>query len=296
MAEVRCIWEAGAELGEGVFWHAAEEAVYWVDIIQSNLYRLGVDGGKERWHFPGHISAVAPCQGGGLLATFEHGLSHIDLETETVTPLVSLETELPDNRFNDGTVDTRGQFWFGSMDDRQQHRSGSFYCLGQDGRVERLDTFGTYCITNGPAFSVDGRWIYFTDTVERIVYRTLLNIHGQPEVREVYLRFSESDGHPDGMCADTAGGLWVCHFGGGRVSRFLPSGELDQSIAMPVPNITKCALGGRGMNTLYITTAAVSLSDAQRKEYPLAGGLFAVDTPYKGVPTQTAVKPLPNAS
>lgn len=167
MTELSCVWDGAAELGEGVFWNAPEQAVYWVDIFQSNLHRLHTDGRTRCWHFPGQISAAVPCEGGGLLATFQNGLSHLDLETATVTPLVELESELPDNRFNDGCSDTRGQFWFCSMDTRQQEPSGCFYRLDRSGEIHQLPSFGQICVTNGPAFSTNGQWVYFTNTLEK---------------------------------------------------------------------------------------------------------------------------------
>ncbi len=291
MTGLSCVWDGKAELGEGVFWHEADQAVYWVDIMQSNLHRLVADGHTDCWHFPGQISAVVPCEGGGLLATFENGLSHIDLDTALVTTLITLETELPDNRFNDGCSDTRGQFWFGSMDGNQQEASGSFYRMDRCGDIEQLQTFGQVCITNGPAFSADGQWIYFTHSMEKKVYRAPLTKDGRAGTPQLHLQFGERDGFPDGMCTDTDGGLWICHFAGSRITRFLDNGEVDYIIDMPVPNITKCAFGGPDLRTLYIITAATSLNAAQREKYPQSGGLFVIDLPFRGVAMATVARP-----
>lgn len=282
MGEARCIWDAKAELGEGVFWHPQEKAVYWVDIVQSMLHRLSGNDIKDSWHFPGRASAVMPCEGGGCLATFENGLSHIDLEREQVTPLLSLEADQPNNRFNDGCTDTRGQFWFGSMDDLQQQRSGRFYRLDRAGKVHCLENFGSVCITNGPAFSTDGAWVYFTDTIEGKIFHAPLDGEGVPGEPQLFIDFTPFEGYPDGMCTDTDGGLWVCHFSGARVTRFNAQGKVDKVIALPVPNITKCAFGGEDLQTLYITTAALSLDEDQRAHFPLSGGLFAIDLSYQG--------------
>ena len=123
---LRCVWDGKAKLSEGVVSHEAERLVYWVDILRSNLHRLSVDGTTHRWHIPGQLSAVVPCQGGGLLDTFEDGLSHIDLETASVSRLAPNESEMPDNRFNDGCTDLRRQFWFGSMDSNEREVRGGF--------------------------------------------------------------------------------------------------------------------------------------------------------------------------
>jgi len=281
-SELHCFYDGKMELGEGVCWHAQEQAVYWVDIIASKLFRLNEDQNVQSWHFPGQISAVVPCSEGGLLATFENGVSHIDLSTEQVTLLRPIETDLPNNRFNDGCSDAHGQFWFGSMDSKQRDLSGSFYCMDAKGDIEQQTEFGHMCITNGPAFSSDGRWIYFNDTIAGRVFRAPINDQGKAGKPALYLEIDVKDGHPDGMCTDTKGGLWLCHFAGSRVTRFV-EGRIDQKIAMPVPNITKCAFGGANLDRLYITTAATGLNEDQRKAFPQAGALYAIDVPFQGL-------------
>ena len=288
VTEIQCIWNAKAELGEGVFWHPTESAVYWVDIILSRLHRLSKNGERRSWDFPGRASAVVPCSTGGLLATFENGVFRIDLDPETVTLLLPLEEDQRTNRFNDGYTDTLGQFWFGSMDDQQLQPSGRFYRLDLTGQVHCIEQFGEICITNGPAFSTEGNWIFFTDTLKGKIFRAPLNLQGEPGEPELFIDFAPLPGHPDGMCTDTTGGLWVCHFAGARVTRFTAEGRVDHIVHMPVPNITKCAFGKEGMRTLFITTAATGLDPQQRQQYPLAGGLFSVEVPYQGVPVNSA--------
>ena len=54
---------------------------------------------------------------------------------------------------------------------------------------------------------------------------------------------------------------------------------------MPAAQVTSCAFGGAGLRTMYVTTAAIGLSPAQRAEQPLAGGLFAIEVEVPGLPT-----------
>lgn len=282
---VKCLWDAGARLGEGVFWHPREACVYWVDILESTLHRLATNGVRRSWQFPGSLSAVMPCAEGGMLATLRDGLYHLDLDNTAATPLLHLESALPGNRFNDGALDTRGAFWFGSMDEGEQEQTGRFYRLSCDGELERLDHLGRFCITNGPAFSLDGSRVYFTDSVERRIYSAPLDRQGRPGSRETFVVFGENDGHPDGMCTDIEGGVWVSHFGAGRVTRFSANGSVDRVLTVPAPNVTKCAFGGPDYTTIYITTARKGLDDAQLECYPLSGALFAASVTSRGAPT-----------
>ena len=290
MNNVRCIWDAKAQLGEGAVWHKDQQALFWVDIINSTLhcYKIDKDGIEIRrtWPFENNISSVVPCSEGGLLATFKDGVAHIDLDKSIVTPVCDLEKELVDNRFNDGCADTRGNFWFGSMDDKQTDASGAFYRFNAKNetsvQVDKLSQLGEICITNGPTFSQDGHWVYFTDTMAGKIYKSALANDGSIGPQQLHIQFTQADGHPDGMCCDTQGHLWVCHWAGARVSRFDSKGNLVSTIKLPVPNITKCCFGGPNLNTLFITTAATGLTEEQLIEAPLAGGLFAIELEQQG--------------
>ena len=63
----------------------------------------------------------------------------------------------------------------------------------------------------------------------------------------------------DGMCLDTEGNIIAC--GGWRqagpgpmVYVFSPSGRVLETHPVPVDWPTNCAFGGRGLDTLYVTT------------------------------------------
>ena len=150
---------------------------------------------------------------------------------------------------------------------------------------------GHFCITNGPAFSLDGHRIYFTDSVNRRIYSAPLDTHGKPGAAEEFARLAAPDGHPDGMCTDTEGGLWVCHFGGSRVSRLDAQGEVTAVIEIPAPNVTKCAFGGPNYNTLYVSTARKGLDETELARFPLSGGLFALEVDWQGAPLPLLAAP-----
>ena len=102
-----------------------------------------------------------------------------------------------------------------------------------------------YMIDNGPTFSTDGKTLYHTDTVKRSIYAFDLDENGDLSNKRVFVQLTEEDGHPDGMTVDSENCIWLCHFGGSRVTRYSPEGEILQVIPMPVPNITSCTFGGQ---------------------------------------------------
>src|ERR1043165_7101356 len=74
---------------------------------------------------------------------------------------------------------------------------------------------GPYAVTNGPAISPDGKTLYHNDTARRTIYAFDLDAaRGELSNKRPFATLAESDGFPDGMATDAAGGLWVAKFGG----------------------------------------------------------------------------------
>ncbi|QOY92727.1 SMP-30/gluconolactonase/LRE family protein [Massilia sp. UMI-21] len=284
LMEPQCIWDAGAQLGEGALWHAASRSVYFVDIKGRRIHRCAADGSERRsWEAPGQPGFVVPASNGGLVCALEDGLYRFDEASGAFTLLRNVEEALPGNRFNDGYVDAGGNLWFGSMDDGQAQPSGALYRLDRHGVLARADD--GYIITNGPAISPDGRTLYHTDTPRRRVYAFELRPDGSLAGKRLFLQLPEGS-RPDGMAVDRDGQLWIALFGAGRIERYTPAGRLVGAVYFPCTNITKLAFGGDDLRTAYVTTAWKGLSAAQRAEQPLAGALFAFRVETPGLPPQ----------
>jgi sugar lactone lactonase YvrE len=228
------------------------------------------------------VSCIAKRAAGGFVAGTKSGFAFLDFEREAVTAIANPEPDRPGNRFNDGKCDAAGRFWAGTMDDAERDATGWLYCLDAGLLWRRAD--GPYVCTNGPAFAPDGRTAYHTDTMGRVVYAFDCGGDGQLSRKRAFVRFAETDGFPDGMTVDADGCVWVAHWGGARVTRFTPRGEVDVTIALPASQVTSCAFGGADLGTLFITTAAIGLNDEARSAQPLAGGLFAVRLTQRGIP------------
>jgi sugar lactone lactonase YvrE len=83
---------------------------------------------------------------------------------------------------------------------------------------------------------------------------------------------------------DAEGFVWSAHWGGWRITRYAPDGRIDRVLQMPVPQPSSCAFGGPDLATLYVTSAAIGMSEADLAKAP-GGGLFAVDVGVRGLPT-----------
>lgn len=281
MSDVKIIERSGRSLlGEGPLWSARDNAVYWVDILGRRLHRLSLaDDRVENWDVPEPIGWVIERQSApGFIAGFAAGFAELTLDPLAIRPIGNPEPELPGNRMNDAKADPAGRIWAGTMAASCTGMDGSLYRLDPDLSWTRVDS--PYGIANGPAISADGRMLYHTDTALGLIYRFELLDDGSLGPRNVHIRFEEDWGSPDGMTLDADGGLWVAHWGGSRVSRFTPEGQLERSVAFPASQITSCTFAGENLDRMFVTSAADGVDE------PDAGKLFEVDPGCRGLPTQ----------
>jgi sugar lactone lactonase YvrE len=277
-----CIWDLGCELGEGPIWSPAEKALWFVDIKRSTIYRHDPLTGEGRhWSAPSPPGFLAPLRGGAWIAGLRTGLHRFDPRTGTFDLICEVEPGRPGNRLNDGAVDPSGRLWFGTMDDGEAEPTGSLYRLEPDRRATAQD--GGYVITNGPAFSPDGRTLYHTDTLKRVIYAFDVRENGALGPRRVFVAIPQGQGNPDGPVVDAEGCVWSAMYGGWGLNRYAPTGELLEHLAMPCANVTKAAFGGEDYRTLYVTTARQRLTPEQLKDQPLAGGVFRLRVPTPGL-------------
>jgi xylono-1,5-lactonase len=277
---VECVWAVGAMLGEGPMWSAAEDCVWFVDIKRHKIHRFEPATLSTRsWDAPAQPGFIVPRAGGGFIAGLKTGLHRFDHGPGRFELMATIEDPALENRLNDAHVDSLGRLWFGTMHDAEQSLTGALYCLDHRGAVRRVDS--GYCITNGPAISPDGRSLYHTDTLKRVIYAFDLGDEGGLSNKRVFTTIDPGGGYPDGLSVDAGGGVWIALFGGWGIRCYSPRGELINRVRLPCANVTKAAFGGTDGRTLYITSARKGLSAAELTAQPLAGGLFAlrVDTP-----------------
>lgn len=270
-------------LGEGPVWDAARQRLLWVD-IRSGLVLIGrLDGDEihvdERLQFPGTVGAVAPSADGHLLVAAQEHLVIVDSDGHrTDGPRI-----LPagtGRRLNDGKPDPAGRFLVGTLF-MDEPGVESLVRLEPDGSVTVLDADLT--LSNGLAWSIDGRLLYTVDTYRRTVWVRDYDLEaGAVGPRRVFITLE--DGYPDGMCSDSEGHLWVAVFGGGQVRRFTPAGEWVGTVSVNAPHVTCAAFAGHDRRTLVITTATHELTPEQKAAHPDSGRVFLADVGIEGAP------------
>lgn len=264
-------------LGEGPIWSPSRNSILWVDIFGQRVRELALDTRSIRnWPVPERIGWLIEREScDDFIAGFKTGFVQLRLEPFSVRRIGNPEPDRPLNRLNDAKTDAAGYIWCGSKDDTDQSASGALYRLDPDLTWSRRDD--GYRVTNGPAFSPDGKTMYHTDTGLRTVYAFDIDGRGILGRKRVFVQFEEEWGYPDGMATDTDGGIWIAHWGGARISRFLPDGRLDRSIPIPASNVTSIVFAGANLDRMFVTSAAYGCENE-----PLAGALFEIEPGARG--------------
>jgi len=284
MVDIRCVWKAGAFLGEGPLWSPKEHCLYWVDIKGRTIHRYFPDHHiRQTFMLQEEIGCIALRKSGGFVAGMRSGLAFVEPENGSVYPVAAPECALPGNRFNDGKCDRFGRFWAGTMDDAAKQATGALYRLSPDLTVTRM--LSGVVVSNGIAWSPDNRIMYYTDSENRTILAFDYDAEtGDISRQHVFVRVTDEAGLPDGLTVDAEGFIWSAHWDGWRITRYNPDGDIDRVIRMPVPRPTSCAFGGDSLNKLYVTSASIDLSPTQLAAAPLSGGLFELDVGTTGLP------------
>ncbi len=279
---IETAWSCQAVLGEGPAWIGNDAALWFVDVKSGRLHRFDHRTGEGRsFDVGGRPSFVVPADDGALLVGNGNAIHRFDgrgLDGTVAT------IEMPaHNRTNDATVDSAGRLWFGTMDDHEKEPTGAVHWL--DARRRVTVTAGGECtITNGPAISADGRLLYHVDTLGGTILRFELDTGRRLEHGVCFASILPAHGRPDGITLDAEGCLWVGLWGGWGLRRYAPDGSLLGTVELPCANVTKVAFGGPDLETGYVTTAAIGLSEAERAAQPGAGDLFRFQAPAPGLP------------
>jgi sugar lactone lactonase YvrE len=273
-------------LAEGPVWDAKRQVICWVDILNGEIHEYSR---QHKIHntisVQQMIGSMAICDNGDFIVALQNGFAFVNRLDGKIKIIADPEASLPNSRFNDGKCDPAGRFWAGTMSLSEDKGAGSLYMLDRDLKYSKKISDVT--ISNGMSWSRDHKTFYYIDTpTHEVVAYDYSKQTGEISNRRVIIQINERDGFPDGMTIDNEGMLWIAHWNGWQVTRWnAQTGEKLHTIKMPVAKVTSCTFGGKDLDSLYITTAKVELTEEEQKQQPLAGSLFVIDhCGYKGVP------------
>ncbi len=293
-AEVAVLeYQINADLGEGAIWNYRSNELYWIDIEGKKLHVYHPETKKNKTiTLPCRIGTVVPSEEENkAIVALEDGVYIVDTVTEELLLLSDVESDITENRFNDGKCDPNGNFWVGSMHLAQNKPNASLYKINEKGESDKM--LGGITISNGIVWTKDKSTMYYIDTPKGTIRafdydKTTSKISNE----RVVVTVDPKDGFPDGMAIDDQDMLWVGMWNGNAVAKYNPkTGTLEKKIQVPAHNVTSCAFGGNNFDELYITTASLDMTDEEKKQFPLAGSVFKIKLKEKGVKSNFFKKP-----
>ncbi len=270
-------------LGESPLWHAERKCCFWADIENGILYEYNwVQKITRSWRFNYRLTLVLQGKDDQLILALDAKIARFDLETGQMEWLADIETN-SETRCNDGACDTRGRLWVGTMHLEHTHEAGALYCMDTDLKIHKRRHHTT--ISNGIAWSLDNKRLYFVDSPTQVVQSFIFEEKtGDIIFEKNVISIPDRMGSPDGMAIDEEGMLWIAHWGGFGLYRWNPrNGELMEKIEVAVPQVSSCAFIGENLEYLLITTARENLNEEEIIKYPESGNTFFVKVNVKGI-------------
>jgi sugar lactone lactonase YvrE len=282
--EIKCVSDERALLGESPVWSSQESAVYWIDILGKKLHRTTPYNRKTKsWEMPSFPGMVALRGRGGLVITLQDGVYSFDPYSAQLDLLVTLEADEQSNRPNDGKCDEMGRLWIGTMNALDVScPTGNFYRVAPDLTVTKIRS--DYCIPNGLAWNPENKLMFHTDSLSNVVHTYEFDSeYGTCGTEKDFFHFNkEKTGGVDGAAMDVKGGYWAALYGGRKLIRILPDGNVGLEVPLPISQPTMPAFGGSDMKTLFVTSACQDLDNDNLRAQPLAGGLLAIPVDVAG--------------
>ncbi|WP_373505511.1 SMP-30/gluconolactonase/LRE family protein [Aestuariivirga sp.] len=284
MPDWKIVTQTRDRLGETPMWHEGEQAIYWIDWYGPTVHRMKPGGTVESWKIPDTsiVGSFVFASGGRLMLAVDKGLVLFDPGNGSCEAFTDPNQGRAAIVFNDSKVDRSGRLWVGTCDLAETEPRGIFYCVNGDGSYSVADS--GFAVCNGPAFSPDGRVLYFSDSMgKRVLAYDIVPGHPKLLNRRIFATMGPDDGVPDGLTVDAEGCLWCAHYGAGRLTRFAPDGTVKEVLEVPCPVVTAMCFGGHDMTTLYVTTGWSPGVQRAEDETGPGGALFALETGIKGL-------------
>lgn len=259
-------------------WDDRRQCLFFVEFTQPAVHCVKLDGtGHRHWPMPELAGSIGLGESGRLIVAQTKSLLTLDPDSGAIEHLASITGEPADNRLNDGKVGPDGAFWVGSMDMRpQREKVGSLYRVTGDGQVAMVLRHYVE-VSNGLAWSDDGRIMYFSDSrgpwVDRFDFDPAV---GALSNRRRFADFTEASGRPDGAACDVGGRYWSAGVSAGLLNVVAPDGTIEQVIKTPTSAPSMPAFCGQNLDKLVVTSLIPSNATH------LDGALLIADAPVRG--------------
>ncbi|CAK1545561.1 unnamed protein product [Leptosia nina] len=277
---------------ESPVWDGDNNVLYWVDVLNQNVYALNYTSKQHRLKHigKGEVNIVLPIEGSKrLLLGVQAFVYLLDWDEPNPTDLkfiAALDQGSPNNILNEGKADVRGRFWAGTKG--PQHGDvvledhAALYSLEQPMFEPRVQ-LKPVSISNGIAWSLNNSVLFYIDSATRTIDAFDFDAaKGRISKRRTILDIGEYNFMktapapiPDGMTIDRDGFLWVALMFGGAIIRIDPEARrVVEKYKLPVTRTTSVTWAGHSLEELIVTTSRRNMDANELKREPLSGAIF----------------------
>lgn len=271
--------------GESPLWDTRDGSLCWTDIVGRCLRRFIPETGViNSVEMPGQVGCITLRQDNGFMAAM--GNQILALDSDFNIQKVVCEIDFPDgpSRFNDGKNDRSGAFfWVGDMYMPRDKAAAGMWRISRDGTAKRM--LGDVISLNGIAWSPDGTVMYASDSWTRIIWAFDYDAkNGEISNQREFYKSTSEQGRPDGAAVDTEGYYWFAGFGGSRLVRLSPTGQVDREVQVPMTCPTMPTFGGPDYKELFVTSFSNKAAIPEVENDSFAGIVISLDVGVQGIP------------
>jgi len=274
------------QLGEAPIWYPKDNSFYWLDYLKNKLHSFNIVSKKIKsfdLNFKLPLGGlVAFNNNGKFLIGCAAGIYSYDILNNKTLFFCDPEQRNIKTIYNDLKIDKNKCLWVSTSHIEELEKEGSLWKVNEDLTSIKVDS--GFKVSNGPAFSPDNNFIYFSDTFQRRILRYEKKDNGISYVSNNFHEFDENDGYPDGLTVDSKGNIFVAHWGGGKISVLNKKSIIIDEIHLPAKNVTSLCFGGSDMKKIFVTSAKEDTTKNDLKKFKFSGSCFLIDSEYKGKP------------
>lgn len=271
----------GLTFPEGPRWRDGK--LWFSDFFSHRVYTVDLDGRSETVvEVPQQPSGLGWTPGGNLLIVSMKDRSLMELDGGQLRLVADL-SDIATGPCNDMVVDSEGRAYVGNFG--YDRHSGE---AERSAQLVRVDPDGTVSLAaddlmfpNGAIITPDGKTMVIAETFANRLTAFDIAADGALGNRRVW---AELEGiHPDGICLDAEGAIWVASPWSNQVVRVFEGGRIERSISTGERGAFACMLGGEDRRALFICTCTGSgPAIAERKAGKIE--VVRVDVPGAGLP------------
>jgi sugar lactone lactonase YvrE len=245
---------AGLKFPEGPRWR---DGTWWLsDQLGDRILRIDEGGNFEVICELESPSGLGFSPDGALLAARMNDPSIVRVDGTTATELVDLRQIT--RHLNDMFVGPDGRMYIDAYDDHFDRRTHRLLLVAPGASPVVVASALEY--PNGVAITPDGTTLVVSETFGTVLTAFDVETDGALTSRRVWAPLP-SRTHPDGLCIDAAGAVWVASYLAGEFLHVREGGEVLQRVSFDGRWALSCSLGGADGRSLLCCTSETSQDD-----------------------------------